>query len=204
MLIRLGRFYASLLVLICLGINIAFFPEVREPFLGSDDPLASVKSALSELDIQARIAEFYPQIQSKTEDIQDTPAPPTPKKQEKPAGTTSELPAKTSAPEPTTSDPLLDLSLWSVPSPKAESKSTPKETEAPKPTPSVAVSKDNQQTAATMSAPKAAAAVIMPVVADQFKPTTTAPKPTETAKPSANAVWDTIDTVLERPIRYDR
>jgi len=189
--VRLGQFYASLLVLACLGINIAFFPEVREPFLGSDDPLASVKSALSELDIQSRIAEFYPQIQSKTEDSQETPTPPAPKKQEKPAGKILEPPAKIPAPEPTASSPILDISLLSTPLPKAESK----------PVSSTSVSKENQQTAATMSVPKAAVAISQPVVADQFKPTTTSTKPSATVKPSATAIWDTVDTALERPIR---
>jgi hypothetical protein len=58
------------------------------------------------------------------------------------------------------------------------------------------------QTAATMPAPKPATA--KPVIADQFKPITVSPKPVEPIKPSANAVWDTIDTALERPIRYDQ
>ena len=58
--VRLGQFYALVLLLACLATNIAFFAEVREPFLGDEDPTASVKSAFFDLDIQAKIAEFYP------------------------------------------------------------------------------------------------------------------------------------------------
>lgn len=46
-------------------INIAFFSEVREPFLGDEDPTASVKLAFSELDIPAKITEIYPKTPSK-------------------------------------------------------------------------------------------------------------------------------------------
>ena len=70
MFVRLGQFYAFVLLLICLMVNIAVFPEVREPFLGNVDPTASVKSAFSELDIQERISEIYSSAQSNGDDIQ--------------------------------------------------------------------------------------------------------------------------------------
>ena len=206
--IRLGQFYACLLLFTCLGINIAFFSEVREPFLGGADPLASVKSALSELDIKARIAEFYPQTLSKAEniqkeDVQNMPLP-TPKKQEKP----SELSASMPKPEPVVSNPVLDPFLLPSQPPKEmpkEEETKLKKSEIPNPIPSVIVPEEsnlNQQTAVTVPAPKPAAA--KPMVADQFKPIMTQPKPVEPVKPSANVVWDTIDTALERPIRYDQ
>jgi len=67
---RLGQFYALVLLLACLVTNIAFFAEVREPFLGDDDPMASVKLALSELNIQARIAELSSKILSNAEEAE--------------------------------------------------------------------------------------------------------------------------------------
>ena len=197
MFIRLGQFYAFLLLLICLSVNIAFFPEVREPFLGSDDPLESVKTALSKLEIVAK----------HTEDVQEAPAP-APKEQKK----TPEVPADDPKPKPKESDPIPD-SLLPDPPQKDELKDKPKtvpdvekpkEPEKPKPAAPVVAPMENQQIAAVMPMPKPADAIIQPVVAEQFKPVIASPKPIEIAKPSTNAVWDTVDTALERPIRYDR
>ena len=64
MSVRLGQFYAFVLLLICLTTNVVFFSDVRESFLGDDDPLASTKAAFSDLNLAARIAEFYPAILS--------------------------------------------------------------------------------------------------------------------------------------------
>ena len=72
---RLSHFYALALLLACLVTNIAFFEKVREPFLGNEDPMASVKSAFSDLGIQKKIAEFYPKIQSKAKEPLDTVLP---------------------------------------------------------------------------------------------------------------------------------
>ena len=205
--VRLGHFYALVLLLTCLGINIAFFSEVREPFLGSDDPTASIKSALSELDINARIAEFYPPLQSKAEEVPHVP-PPIATKQ-KPAHKESqkepEPPASISDPEPVPNDPVIDPSLLPSPPPEEAPKTKPKpsakeekpkESEIPKPMAPDSVLKENLQTAASTHAPHSAA--VQPIIADQFKPIMP-----ELVKPSADTVWDTMNTALERPVRYD-
>jgi hypothetical protein len=194
--VRLGQFYALVLLLTCLGINIAFFSEVREPFLGSEDPLASVKSSLSELDIQGKIAAFYPKTSSKVDDVQ-VPPPSAPPKAEPPV-------QKKQHQQPT-------------PPPKAEPEKSipqPAPKEAPqKPAESMPVvtPAENLQTSATVLVPQPAIAAVKPVVADQFKPVTPESKPNEpkpkelvkSVKLSSSPVWDTIDTVLERPIRYE-
>lgn len=209
--IRLGHFYASLLLLICLGINIAFFSEVREPFLGDEDPLASVKAALSDLNIKAKFAEIYPKIASETDgESTDTTSLEPSTKTVKPVETPKQpvgMPKKTEPdkslifqPSPTKTDPVVDPFLLSTPPPKA---STPvaapkdyerKQIEKTKPTEPKKESGVNRQTAAVMPMPQPA--TTRPIVADHFKPI-------ESAKPSTEAVWDTIDTVLERPLRYD-
>ena len=215
MFIRLGQFYAFLLLLFCLSFNIVFFPEVRAPLLGSDDPLKpyeqAVKSALFEWNITEKISNIYPPIQSNAENIQKVP-PPAPIEQKNTPAASANVPKE----EPKESKPIPD-SLLPTPPQKDELKSKPKtvpdiekpkEPEKPKPAVPVATPTENQQTAVVMPVPKPAAAIILPVVADQFKPLITAPKqafkPTESIKPSASAVWDTVDTALERPIRYDR
>ena len=58
-------------MVICLATNIVFFSEVRGHFFGGNDPLASAKSAFTELDFSARITEFYPATQSSVEDVTD-------------------------------------------------------------------------------------------------------------------------------------
>jgi hypothetical protein len=188
--VRLGQFYAFVLLLTCLAINIAFFSEVREPFLGDEDPLASVKSAFAELNIQANLADFYPKVQSKVDSLQDVTPPVTPApKKANPVPT-----------EPESVVPIVDPFQFATPPPKVEHK-IPTEEPAP-PAPLIAPS-ENLQTAATMPVPQPAAAVAKPVIADQFKPMMTEPKPivpVNSVKPSSTPVWETIDTVLERPI----
>ena len=174
MLVRLGHFYAFVLLLICLMIDIAFFSAVREPFLGAEDPTASIKSALSELDIPEKIAEFYPQTQSNADNVQVV----TPQK---------EPPRQSSVPpleaEPVKKDVPKEISKSSTP------------TAAPM---------ENRQTAATI--PAAKPAVSLPVIAEQFKPIVPEQKPvapTKPVKPSSVPVWETIDSLLEQPIRHD-
>jgi len=213
MSVRLGQFYALMLLLACLVTNIAFFSEVREPFLGDEDPMPSVKSAFSELDIQAKIAGFYPKVQSEAEQpkVDEVPAlpPPAPPEAEKPIPRveppTPREPRRQPAPsannppaEPRVADPMVDPFLSPV--------SPPKELEEPKPAVSVVVPERNErnlQTVAVMPAPTPVAAVMQPVIAEQFKPIIVEPKPTAPVKPSSTPVWDTIDTFLDRPIRYD-
>ena len=204
--VRLGQFYALVLLLACLGINIVFFSEVRKPFFGNEDPLASVQSSLSELDIRGAIAEYYPKRQLQEDGVQVPPPPPPKEEPSAPkAQRRSSAPLPKAEPENVISigDPLLP----SDPPPKAEpAKPAPKET-PPEPV-SVAPPAENQQTAATMSAPNPAVAAVKPVVADQFKPLipepkSAAPQSAASGKPSPSPVWDTIDTVLERPIWYD-
>ena len=218
--VRLGQFYALLFLLACLVTNIAFFAEVREHFLGDDDPMASVKSAFADLDIQAKIAEFYPAVQSKVDDAKMDgvleATPPTQLETEKPAPKVEISSPKeaepvpreqqrrrqtTPAPGTPNTEPFPPLSQQpTIPAKEA----LPKESEVPKPIPSVLEPErrePNQQTAAAIPVP--AFAAVQPVVAEQFKPITVEPKPTPPVRPSANPVWDTMDTILERPIRYD-
>ena len=228
MSVHLGQFFAFVLLVVCLVINIAFFAEVREPFLGEEDPTASIKSVLSELDIPARIAEFYPKIQSKVDKAGDEtpPAPPqeaTPvPKEEKSVSREPKRPPPVAADappvKPEAANPVVDPFRLPVPPLKAEPEKVEKEVpkEQPKEVPSktsesIAVMvpeqrEPNLQTAAVMPVPKPAVAAVKPVVADQFKPIITAPKPVAPVvpvKPSSSPVWDTLDTVLDRPIRYD-
>jgi hypothetical protein len=215
---RLGHFYASLLVFICLGINIAFFPEVREPFLGGDDPLASVKAALSDLNIKARFVEICPKTQFNTDSEASVPTPqasPTdPVKSaeptKKPAAVSIKIePVKTAVPKTKTAqneslpDPfLLPSSQPKEPAPPADLIAVEqKQFERTKPTDPQKESGLNRQTAASVPIPQSAAA--RPIIADQFKPIVTPSKSIESTKPSPDVVWDTIDTITERPLRYD-
>jgi len=235
---RLGQFYALVLLLACLVTNIAFFAEVREPFLGDDDPMASVKSAFSDLNIQARVAEFSPKILSRADGVKVDeakidgikidempemipPTPPAPLAVERPAPRVVEPPApreprqQPTPPvnnllaEPVIAEPIGD------PFPPLETE-PPKELEEPKPAVSTVVQARNettrnetaQQAAAIIpvSAPAPVTAATQPVIADRFNPITVeppVPPPTAPARPSSTPVWDTIDTILERPIRYD-
>jgi len=214
-----------MLLLACLATNVAFFVEVREPFFGDDDPMASVKSAFSDLDIQAKIAEFYPAVQSKAgqskvdeakaDDVPDAP-PPIPVEEVKPAPKVAipapreqrrqpAVPANDPPVVPVVVQPVMDP-FPPLPQPHiVPTKETlPKESEAPKPAVADVVldrREPNRQTAAVMPTP--ALAVVQPVVAEQFKPIIVEPKPATPVKPSATPVWDTIDTIRERPIRYD-
>ena len=222
--VRLGQFYAFLLLLTCLSINIAFFPEVREPFLGDDDPVSSTKLALSESDFTARIAEFYPTIQARVQDLRSVLPLPGAQKQKEPEKT-SELPTDIWEPDirvpwTVTDDPIVDSFFLPSQPPVEEPEviSEEEEPEAPEPVFSVVAPETSgmtQQTSAVV--PVASPAVVRPVVADQFKPiiipveSVRPPAGEETkrasnasaGKSSSNVVWDTIDTVLERPIRYD-
>ena len=146
--VRPGQFYAFVLLLASIVTNIAFFAEVREPFLGDVDPTASVKSALSDLDIQAKIAEFYPKILSKTDrssavevseetqpqeeekpvPVAESPAPRT----ERPASRESRQQAAPSANDlsvvPVVADPIVEPLLPPESEPKPEeSRVVPKE-----------------------------------------------------------------------------
>jgi hypothetical protein len=235
--VSLGQFYAFLLLATCLSINIAFFSDVREPFLGSDDAVVSAKLALSELNVQARIAEFYPQVQSRVKGFQNALPSVVPRKQED-FEQTSELPADVPKSEAVTSeaitseavmsDPILDPFLLPSRPPKEtfkieskeelvwEEETISNESALPESTISAITPERRelaQQTVAIIPSPMSA--VTNPVVANQFKPITITPvespaaretqriSNTRTERPSSNAIWQTVDTVLERPIRYD-
>ena len=247
--VRLGQFYALVLLLLCLATNIAFFAEVREPFLGDDDPTASVKLAFSDLDIRAKIAEFYPKIQSPVDESEvdatkadDVPVadvtPPPPPAEEKTAPREPRQqpapPASNPPPVPVIVAPIVDPFPPITPSPITQPPITPPPFAQPPTTlPPVVESEkavpeeippnetafpaavtperrgQNRQTAAIISGPAPVAAVVQPVIADQFKPITVEPKPVAPVapagpvKPSATPVWETVDTILDRPIRYD-
>jgi len=191
-----------------LGVNILFFSEVREPFLGSEDPLASVTSSFSELDIRGKIAGFYGDKAEKVDDTQDI-APPEPPKEE------PRLPKEQRRkPEPTPEEPKnvvanVEPFFRSDPPPKAEP-IKPAPMGAPMETPpepfelvSVVAPSGNLQTAATMPAPLPTIASVKPAVAEQFKPVVSESKSSASGKPSSAPVWETIDTVLERPMWHE-
>ena len=207
-----------MLLITCLVINIAFFSEVREPFLGKDDPLASVKSAFAELDIQSKFAEFYPKVQSKVDNVSIVTPP------EEPEERTPVQKKDESAPQ--AENPPSRKQRQPLP-PKQPEESVEPQKDVPKVEPKEAATKEpvgresvspvltvtpvrgevNLQTAATIPIPKAAPSVANPVVANQCTPILTEPRPTEPVKPikpSSNPVWETVDSVLNRPIRYDR
>jgi hypothetical protein len=192
--VRLGQFYAFVLLLACLVTNVAFFSEVREPFLGDVDPLASVKSAFSELSIKESIADLYTQVQPNVDGV----APSVPPKDDVPVPKERYRQPDSPPVKPESVVPAKD----SVPPPAPEPKHTVRK-EEPRHSPSVPTPAETLQTAAAMPASQPSAA--KPVVADQFKPIVAEPKTKEPAKtqPSSSPVWDTVDTVLERPIRYD-
>ena len=216
---RLGQFYALVLLLACLVTNIAFFAEVREPFLGDDDPVASVKSAFSDLNIQARLAEFYPKILSMANEAKGDeapevtpPIPPTLLEAERPTPRVEmpvpREPRQQPIPpvnnllmEPVIAEPTVD------PFPPLETE-PPKELEKPEPAASTVVQTMNELTrqAATVTPVSAivpVTATVQPVIADQFNPIGIATQPVAPVRPSSTPVWDTIDTILDRPIRYD-
>ena len=213
---RLGQFYALVLLLVCLVINIVFFAEVREPFLGSDDPMPSMKSTFSDLNIQARIAEFHPKILSRANEAKvdeipeailtaplveerptprvEVPAPREPRQQPTP-------PVNNLLAEPVIAEPIAD------PFPPLETE-PPKELEKPKPAVSDVVQTSNESTRQTttivpVSAVAPVTATVQPIVADRFNPIVAESQPIAPVRPSATPVWDTIDTILDRPIRYD-
>jgi len=203
--VRLAQFYAFVLLLICLAVNVAFFSDVREFFLGDEDPLASAQSAFAEWDIAAKIAAFYPSIPSKADEIADE-TPPEPARNPEPVSLESLLPKPPSS-KPTIPEPVLPESLLPEPPPvpwepeaehaKEESPAEPQSGDpfdAPIETP---------PESAFDPFPQPAVAAARPVVADQFKPIVAEPKPPVPVRPSSAPVWGTIETVLERPIRYD-
>jgi hypothetical protein len=174
--IRLGQFYACVLVFVCLTINIAFFADVREPFLGDDDPLASIKATLGELDIPAKIAGLYPKVQSKAEEDQDEIpviteipeiSPPVSPTEESPAPK-EELPAprgqRRSTPSENAPPPKVEPEQVTLNEPET----LPETLEEPKFHVATIVPEDNLQTSAVMPAPLPA--VIKPDVTDLFKP----------------------------------
>ena len=219
--VRLGQFYAFVLLLACLVINIAFFAEVREPFLGDEDPMASVKSAFSDLDIQAKLAEFYPPMQSKVNEtkigeISDKPslAPlereksipkaeiSTPKEGNPILGEQRQQSVPPVNVPPVVADPMIDPFLpLTQPSPAKTEQEIPKEPAPAIPAVALERREPNRQTAAIIPAP--VTAIAQPVIADQFKPIVIEPKPAAPVKPLSTPVWETPDTVLDRPIRYD-
>jgi hypothetical protein len=181
--IRLGTFCVFLLMLVSLGVNMAFFSEVRESFLGKGKSALSSQPVTSEPDI----AEFYPQTPP-----QNAEKNPLPKRE-----VSVEPPVKVPAPIPLSADsgnaPFL---LPSVPPPAPAETSQP--VTAPKEN-----NTDKQTTALLPPAPKSAA--VKPIVADQFKPVMTKPKQPNkpSQKPSSNIVWGTAESVAEQPVRYD-
>jgi len=216
---RLGQLYALVLLFACLVTNIAFFADVREPFLGDDDPMASVKSAFSDLNIQARIAEFYPKILSKAneEKVDEVPeatplTPPTLLEAERPTPRVEmpvpreprqqpTLPVNNLLTEPAIAEPIID------PFPPLGAE-PPKELEKPEPAASTVVQTMNESTRQVATVMPVSAivpviATVQPVIADQFNPIDTATQPIAPVRPSATPVWNTIDTILDRPIRYD-
>ena len=243
--VRLAQFYAFVLLLICLATNVAFFSDVREFFLGDEDPLASAQSAFVELDIAAKIAAFYPGIPSKIDDIADEHSPepallkPEPvsldlfgnpqnrhsganrNPDERPVSLDSGLHRNDSfqtgqlesllpeppSPKPTMPEPVLSEPMPPEPPPvpqKPEAEPTRGESkEEPQSADPFAAPAESPQEAAFDPFPQPAVAAVRPVIADQFKPIVTAPKPPVPVRPSSAPVWGTIETVLERPIRYD-
>jgi len=211
---RLSHFYALVLLSVCLVTNIVFFEKVREPFFGDEDPMASVKSSFSDLGIQVKIAEFFPKTQSQVDAAKIDEAPdtvPLTPPEEKPVSR-AEFPEprterfvpreprrQPALPEqPMSVDPIADPFQPLVPPPEV--------LEEPKPAVSIVVSErqeSNLQTSAIMSAPAPVVAVVQSVVAEQFKPIPIEPKPVAPVKPSSAPVWDTADTIFDRPIRYD-
>ena len=178
---RLGQFYAFLLLLACLVVNIAFFAEVRELFLGDDDPLASIKSAFSELGIETKIADIFPMIQSQVDDVSESEPP-----AQKEGRSVSREPRQQST--SIIAEPVADPFPSLVPAPPAKSeKDTPKKSEEPKPVAAVPQEKSeqNRQIAIT-PAPVAVAATVQPVIANQFKPIIVEPTPTIPVKPSVS------------------
>ena len=182
MFVRLGQFYAFVLLLICLMINVAFFPEVREPFLGDEDPMASVKSAFSELDIQERIDEFYPKMLSNADGV---PAVVPPKEQR----------------QQSSASPVVDVNSVSAPPQKTEPAKREIPKEISKSSPPIVVPAKNLQTAVAVPGPQPG--IIQPATAEKFKPIVIERKPIASVKPSSVPVWETIDVFLEQPIRRD-
>ena len=203
--VRLGPFYALMLLFVCLATNIAFFAEVREPFLGDEDPTASIKSAFSEWDIQAKIAAFYPPAQSNAGEVSDD----SPQAEEKHVSVAESFlssepiwqptpPVPPQPSKPAVVDPVVDPFL-----PIAH---PPKESELPESVvPFVAPEKSEPvlPTAAVASVPSLVIADTQPVVAEQFKPVIVRPESVTPTRPASTPVWNTVDTMLERPIRYD-
>jgi hypothetical protein len=163
--------------------NIAIFSEVREPFLGDVDPLASVKTAFSELNIKERIAYFYTQTPSQENDANSSVI----LKEEKTDSKEQRRPAK------------------SVPNIKPEKAEQEDESYF-----STSVDPPINTVLTAAATPSPQLATPKPVVADQFQPIIVETKSKESVqsakpsvKPSSAPVWETADTVLERPIRYD-
>jgi len=189
---RLGQFYAFVLLLICLAVNITFFSDVRKSYFGDADPLASAQSTLADWDIRAKISDLYQIMQSKVDDAQNVT--PIALSTEEKSGQQerrrlAEPPVGAWAP-----------GMGTIGTKPTAPSTVPEKSELPTQT-------TTTPTAETLPAPQPAAA--KSPVANQFKPITVtpntgSPKSTEPVKPSAQVVWNTTDTALERPIRYDR
>ena len=225
--VRLGQFYAFVLLLVCLVTNIAFFAEVREPFLGDEDPLASVKSAFADLDVPAKIAGFYPKTQSKIDgtnidgakadevlDIVSAPlAPPleieksAPREPIPAPRTERPTPQEPPSASPVIADPMVDPFLPFTQQPSAvhseEVLEPAHSTVSGNSTVSGSVPERQTQDLKDFLAPTSSVAGILPVVAEQFRPIIVEPKPVAPVKPSSAPVWDTADTIWDRPIWYD-
>ena len=180
-----------------------FFSEVREPFLGSDDPLTSLSSSLSELDIRGKIAGFYEKKPEKVDDENLTPPEPpkeesrAPKEQRRKPSPSPEEPKKVAV--NVDPFPMSDSLPKAEPEKPAPMEVLPESSESV----SVVVPAGHIQTVTTMPAPQPAIAAVKPAVAEQFKPIIAEPKPVASGKPSSQPVWETIDTVLERPVWYE-
>jgi len=211
--VRLAQFYAFVLLLICLAVNVAFFSDVRESFLGDADPFASTRSAFAELDIAAKISAFYPSAPSKTEEISDEFAsvsvPP-----ESPAITLESLLPVPPLPEPVVPlpVPVEPPALWEELPVPPEAELTEAEIEEDVlPADYFAIPAEALQSATfdpfpqpnAADFPEPVAAAVTPVVADQFKPLVMDGEPLVPNRPSSAPIWGSIDTILERPLRYD-
>ena len=193
MLAHRSPVYACVLLLACLVFNIAYFNNVRESFLGEEDPTASIKSVFSKSGIPAKVAKFNSKPLTEEDEKQNV-TPPTPPKEEKTAPREQRRQTPQAKPEETATITV------SEPPSKAE----PEKKEKPKEEPKPAVPAETLQTSVAMPAPQPA--VVQSVIADQFKPIIPEQKPAtpiKQVKLSSAPVWETADTILAQPIRYD-
>ena len=198
--------YACVLLIACLVFNIAYFNNVRESFLGEEDPTASIKSAIFQSGIPAKVAKLYSTTQTEEDENQNV-TPHTPSKGEKTSPkaeqpTSREQRRQTSTP-PTKPEEVVAIPI-SDPQPKIEQEPKEESKKESNPSASAVVPVETLQTAALVPVPSPA--VAQSVIADQFKPIVPEQKPAVPIKPvklSSAPVWETADTILAQPIRYD-